>query len=126
MHFGAQAGVYLPDRAVLVDRRHAHALLANREIRRRISCRLGSGDDIAGPAADPREHYLHSRAEQVAQLLGRPSAWRLTMELDRLQRALDLREIINRAHLPDGANPLNGGKVVAVLRCARRETMSSR
>lgn len=107
VHFGAQARVYLPDPAVLVDRRHAQVLLANREIRGRISCRLGNcGDDIAGPAADPREHYLHSRSEQVAQLLGRPSAWRLTMELDRLQRALDLREIINRAHLPDGAHPL--------------------
>lgn len=104
--YGPQAGVYLPGAALTVRRATAHALLSDRDIRTRIGCRIGGcAHDIAGPASDPRAHYLHARAHEVAQLLARPAAWRPTMEQDRLERAIELREIINAHHLPPETAP---------------------
>ena len=72
-----------------------------------MSCRLGNcGNNIAGLVADPRDHYLHARAHEVALVLDRPPQWRGNMEADRLQRALDLRELVNNHHLPADAHPL--------------------
>ena len=106
-HFGPQAGVYLPGLAATVGRAIARQLLDDQQVRTRISCRLGNcASNIAGPAADPRGHYLHSRAHEVAGLLNRPLQWRGSMEADRLQRSLDLRELVNNHHLPADAHPL--------------------
>lgn len=115
-HFGPQAGVYLPALAATVGRAAARALLDDRQIRTRIGCRLGNcANNIAGPAADPRDHYLHARAHEVASLLHRPPQWRGSMEADRLQRALDLRQLVNDHHLPADAHPLKTRTIRSLL-----------
>lgn len=104
--FGAVAGIYLPGPALTVGRKIGAALLANTDIRTRISCRLGTcGASVEGPARDPRGHYLHSRTTEMAALLARPAAWRATTEMDRLRRALELRELINERYLGTDVRP---------------------
>lgn len=106
--FGATAGIYLPGPAVTLSRKAGAALLDNTDIRTRIGCRLGScGQSVAGPARDPREHYLHARAHEMDQLLTRPEPWRPTAEMDRLRRALELRELINEHYLTADMQKLN-------------------
>lgn len=84
------------------------ALLDNTDIRMRIGCRLGScGQSVAGPTHDPREHYLHARAHEVNELLKRPEPWRPTAEMDRLRRALELRELINDRYLSVDVRKIN-------------------
>jgi hypothetical protein len=106
-HFGAVAGIYLPGPAATVGRKAGKALLENTDIRTRIGCRIGGcGKSVAGPAADPREHYLHARAGEMAAMLARPAPWRASMEKDRLGRALELRELINGKYLGGDVRPL--------------------
>lgn len=106
-HFGAVAGIYLPGPAATVGRKAGKALLDNTDIRTRIGCRIdGCGRSVSGPAADPREHYLHARAGEMAAMLDRPAPWRASMEKDRLSRALELRELINGRYLTSDVKPL--------------------
>lgn len=106
-HFGAVAGIYLPGPAVTVGRKAGKTLLDNTDIRTRIGCRIdGCGRSVSGPAADPREHYLHARAAEIAAMLERPAPWRASMEKDRLSRALELRELINGRYLTSDVKPL--------------------
>jgi hypothetical protein len=104
---GALAGIYLPGPAATVGRRAGAALLDNTDIRTRIGCRLGGcAQSVRGPAGDPRDHYLHARANSMAELLTRPAPWRANAERDRLLRAVELRDLINRSYLSDTVNPL--------------------
>src|SRR4051794_410966 len=115
-HFGAVAGIYLPGPAVTVGRRAGQALLDNTDIRTRIGCRIeGCGRSVSGPAADPREHYLHARAGEMAALLDRPAPWRASMEKDRLSRALELRELINGRYLNAEVKPLGTRTVRSLI-----------
>jgi hypothetical protein len=99
---GAVAGIYLPGAAATVSRTAGAALLDHSDIRLRLGCRLGEcGSSLAGPMKDPRAHYLHARAHEMEQVLSQPSRWRATREIDRLRRAIELREIVNlRYRLP--------------------------
>ncbi len=115
-HFGAHAGIYLRGPAVTVNRTTGAAMLADTDIRTRIGCRIGKcANDINGPAADPRDHYLHAKADEVAQLAGTPAPWRANAEHARLDRALMLRELINAGHLPPGAYILKTRTVRGLL-----------
>lgn len=101
---GPQSGIYLPGIAYTAPPKVGKALLENTDLRTRVSCRIGiCGSSVRGPLADPRAHYLHSRAHEAAALEERPPTWRATMETDRLRRALELRGLINRAYLPEDA-----------------------
>lgn len=105
--FGATAGIYLPGPAATVGRRAGASLLSNTDIRTRIGCRVGAcGQSVSGPAADPREHYLHARASEMATMLGKPAPWRATGEIDRLRRAAELRDLINSRYLTKEVRPL--------------------
>lgn len=115
-HFGAHAGIYLPGPAVTVNRRTGSAMLADTDIRTRVGCRIGKcANDINGPAADPRDHYLHAKAHEVAQLVDTPARWRANAEHARLDRALMLRELINGGHIPPGAYMLKTRTVRGLL-----------
>jgi hypothetical protein len=104
---GPTAGIYLPGLALTSKPRVGRVFLANTDIRTRVGCRLGiCGTSVHGPGLDPRAHYLHARTHEVQQLLGRPQQWRHSSEVDRLRRALELRELINRNYLADGAKPI--------------------
>lgn len=106
--FGAVAGIYLPGLAATLGRRAGARLLGNTDIRTRIGCRIGRcGQSVNGPAADPREHYLHARAAEMAAMLGKPAPWRATGEVDRLRRAAELRDLINSRYLNEDVRPLN-------------------
>jgi hypothetical protein len=105
--FGAIAGIYLPGPAATLGRRAGASLLGNTDIRTRIGCRIGRcGQSVNGPATDPREHYLHARAAEMAAMLGKPAPWRATGEIDRLRRAAELRDLINSRYLTKDVRPL--------------------
>lgn len=96
---GSGDGIYLPGIAQTLSRKVAKKLLGHSDIRLRLGCRLeGCAASVAGPAADPRRHYLHARAKEMDDLLQRPAPWRPTMEIDRFGSALALRELINRQY----------------------------
>ncbi len=98
--FSPQPGVWLPGADASVPRRVAKALYSDQAIRSRLACRLGAcAADIGGPLLDARTHYLHSRTQEITELLARPAQWRASHEQTRLTRAIDMREIVNR-HLP--------------------------
>ncbi len=89
-------GVYLPGIAQTLSHKTATALLAHTDIRLRLGCRLeGCGSSVDGPTKDYQRHYLHARAQEVADLDRQPKPWRATVETERLRRALDLRELVN-------------------------------
>lgn len=97
---GAVAGIYLPGPAATVTRTAGKALLSNTNTRIKVGCRIGPcATSINGPGLDPREHYVHARAGEMASVLDQPARWRVTHELERLRRAIELREIINIRHL---------------------------
>lgn len=99
-HFGAKPGVFLPVAGATVPLDLAKELYSDATIRSRLACRLGHcAKAVDGPVADARRHYLHSRADLVETSLGYPENWRPTQELDRLRRALDFRETLNRNYL---------------------------
>jgi hypothetical protein len=114
--FGAIAGIYLPGAMALVGRTAGAALLANTEIRTRLGCRLGGcAASINGPAHDPREHYLHARAQEITATLAQPPAWRAALEQERVRSAVELRNLINTQHLPEGMHPLKTRTLRALL-----------
>jgi len=96
---GPGDGVYLPGIHHTLSRTNAATLLGHSDVRMRLLCRLEDcATSIAGPTIDPRRHYLHARAYEMQALLQRPDAWRAQMEVDRLGRALTLRQLINDHH----------------------------
>lgn len=104
---GSWEGIYLPGLALTVSRKQGQALLANTDIRTRIGCRIGiCGTSISGPLQDYRTHYMHARASSVAALAAQPEAWRGTTELGRIERALELRTLVNEHHQIPGQAPL--------------------
>jgi len=104
---GPTAGIYLPGLALTTKPQVGRGFLTNTDIRTRVGCRLGiCGTSVRGPGLDPRAHYLHARTHEVQQLLSRPQQWRQSSEIDRLRRALELRELVNRNYLTDGAKPI--------------------
>lgn len=104
----AVGGIYLAGLSLTLPRKVGRALLDNTDVRTKIGCRIDEcGRSVAGPSNDPRMHYLHARAAEMADMLAQPAAaWRAKAEMDRLRRALDLREMINDRYLPEGASPL--------------------
>lgn len=101
---GPVAGVYVAQLAMTVPRKRAETLYSDREVRTRLICGMGSCQDrIDGPVQDPRGHYLHARASEVANILDRPPRWRPMLQRDRLVRAIDLRETVNRLLPVEGA-----------------------
>jgi hypothetical protein len=98
--FGASAGVFLPEAGVTIQRAIASDLYADKTIRSRLACSVGScSRSIDGPVNDPRGHFLHARAALVEKTLGYPERWRAAQEQDRLERAIEFREVLNREYL---------------------------
>lgn len=98
---GVWEGIYLPGLAYTVSRKVGVALLGHSDIRTRIGCRIDAcATSISGPLRDYKTHYLHSRSVEMSNLLGKPAAWRATAEIDRLQRALELRQLVNDNYRP--------------------------
>lgn len=96
-------GVYLPGIAQTVSMPVAKALLAHTDIRLRLGCRLEDcGSSVDGPTAHHQRHYLHARAQEMVNLQQQPKPWRATSELERLRRALTLRELVNSKYRPEG------------------------
>jgi hypothetical protein len=100
---GSWEGIYLPGLALTVSKAVGTSLLGHTDIRTRIGCRIGScARSVMGPLDDSRSHYLHSRAAEMEKILSQPPAWRSKSEIDRLARAVELRQLINKKYL--GAN----------------------
>lgn len=103
---GTWQGVYLPGLAATVSMKRARDLLGHSDVRTRLGCRLDHcANSLMGPVSDYRSHYLHSRSADASRLLGTPTAWRGKIETDRLQRALELRDLVNAKYRAD-AEPL--------------------
>ena len=97
---GTWEGIYLPGLALTVSKAVGTALLGHTDIRTRIGCRIGPcARSVMGPLDDPRSHYLHSRAAEMEKILSQPPAWRSKSEIDRLARAVELRQLINKKYL---------------------------
>lgn len=104
---GANPGVFFPEASETVTRRIAKALYEEQQLRTRLRCPIGEcAHRVDGPAVNPAEHYLHSRAKSVTDILEQPPQWRPTLLQDRLVKARDFRERIN-THLPSDATPLD-------------------
>lgn len=89
---GALAGVYLAAADLLVPRRIARELYSNQAIRSDLGCRIGAcATTLDGPLRDPRGHYLHARASQIATTMERPAAWRAVGVRDQLFAASHFR-----------------------------------
>lgn len=123
----AVGGIYLAGLSLTLPRKVGRALLENTDLRTKIGCRIDEcGRSVAGQSNDPRMHYLHARAAEMADMLAQPAApWRVKTETDRLRRALDLRQMVNDRYLPEGAKPLKTRTLqslmadIAVQRAAR-------
>jgi hypothetical protein len=110
------AGIYVPGIKITLPRRTAEPLYEDTAIRSRLACRIGHfGSDIRGPLVDARSHYLHARASEVAILEGQPQAWRPNGERTRVERAVELRQLINAHHMPAGAADLKTRTLRATL-----------
>lgn len=104
---GGGAGVYLPALAYTATPKLAEKLMQHSDLRLRIGCRVAKcGNDVRGPLLDPREHYLHSRDTEMGRMLDQPTGWRATSELERLHRALILRDRINKDYVAPGDPPI--------------------
>ena len=96
---GQWEGIYLPGLAATTSRKIGTALLRHSDIRTRIGCRTEEcANSVAGPLVDSRRYYLHARTHEISVLEGRPEKWRAQAELERLQRALSLRQLINQRY----------------------------
>ena len=103
---GPITGVYVSAAAISLPPKVAVALYADPGIRTQLRCPLGRcADRLDGPAHDPRSHYLHRRAADVADVLAQPERWRPNLVHGRLVSAMDLREKINK-HMPAGHTEL--------------------
>ena len=103
---GPQAGIYLAEAGVTLARRTAQPLFSDRRIRGHLACAHGRcAAAINGPLLDPRGHYLHARAADVAEILTRPPQWRPMLQRDRIDRALQVRATVNR-FLTNDASPV--------------------
>ena len=112
---GPVAGVYLSEAAITVTRRTARALYQDRSLRTKLSCPLAPcAAQYDGPLLDVRAHDLHAREQSVATLQSRPASWRSTQEQDRLNRALEFRDFLNR-NLPAGLRPFKTRTVRGLL-----------
>jgi hypothetical protein len=104
---GGGAGVYLPALAYTATPKLAEKLMQHSDLRVRIGCRVAKcGTNVRGPLLDPREHYLHSRDTEMGRMMEQPAGWRATSELERLHRALILRDRINKDYLAPGDPPI--------------------
>lgn len=104
---GAAGGIYLSRLGATVRAKAARQLLSHTDIRTRVGCRIGScRNSVTGPLDDRRAHYLHSRSNEVAEMLRRPAPWRGAMEVDRLNEAIGLRERVNEHYLSDDVHKL--------------------
>ncbi|GAA0305594.1 hypothetical protein [Kineococcus aurantiacus] len=104
---GALAGIYLPGLAATVRRQVGKNLLGHSDLKLKVSCRLACcANSIEGPARNPRGHYLTTRAHEVSQVMDQPPAWRANAEAQRLERALQLRQMINEHYLTKDDQPL--------------------
>ncbi len=71
----AVGGIYLAGLSLTLPRKVGRALLENTDLRTKIGCRIDEcGRSVAGPSNDPRMHYLHARAAEMADMLARPAA----------------------------------------------------
>lgn len=113
---GGWEGIYLPGLAITVSRRVGKALLDHTDIRTRIGCRIDAcARSIAGPLQDHKIHYMHARAAEMAELAAKPAPWRIPMELDRIQRALELRRLVNEHYRGDGQPELRTRTLSALI-----------
>lgn len=95
--------VLLPTAGVQVSKKVAETLFADRAIRARLACRLGDcANSIDGPLRFPLRHYLHDRAHTISEIDRLPRGWRAAQQRDRLQRSIELCEVIN-SHLDDAS-----------------------
>lgn len=112
---GPQAGVYLPGPAITLPAQVGEAIYKNRQIRIRMRCPLGGcAERVDGPVYDPRRHYLHARAHDVATILERPPQWRAMLQRERLTKAIHLRHGINK-YLPEGTSELQTRTLTSLL-----------
>lgn len=112
---GPQAGVYVPEASVTISRKLARELYSDARIRSLIACRLPCcSRQIEGPVKDPRRHYLTTRAHDVNRISQQPGPWRPNLQRDRLQTALERREVLNK-HLPSGAPRVKTRTILALL-----------
>ena len=96
-----------------VSKKTAQRLLAHSDIRTRIGCRTGQcANSLTGPTNDHKAHYLHARAADMAKLITTPAAWRAKAETDRLRRAIELRQLLNKSYRAAGEPEL---KIRALL-----------
>jgi hypothetical protein len=97
---GQWEGVYLPGLAMTLKKSRATALLEHSDIRTRIGrCRIGAcSNSVTGPTTDHRSHFLHAKASEIAHLQNTPPTWRVEAEMNRLRRAYELRELVNREY----------------------------
>ena len=103
---GVWQGVYIPGLAATLSMKRARALLGHSDVRTKLLCRIDHcANSLMGPVTDYRSHYLHSRAAEAARLVATPTAWRGKIETDRLQRALELRNLVNARYRAD-AEPI--------------------
>ncbi|WP_375407126.1 hypothetical protein [uncultured Amnibacterium sp.] len=100
---GAWHGAYLPPLAATVAKSSAEELLQHSDIRTRLGCRIDNcADSIRGLLDDTCTHYLHARADEIAQVDATPARWRPEAEARRLRRAQELRGLLNARYLPAG------------------------
>jgi hypothetical protein len=100
---GAWQGVYIPNLATTLSMKRARTLLGHTDVRTKLLCRIDHcANSLLGPVTDYRSHYLHSRAAEAERLAATPPAWRGKIETDRLQRALELRELVNTKYRAAG------------------------
>lgn len=104
---GHWEGVYLPGPAITLSKKRATELLGHSDVRTRLGCRIGAcADTLMGPVADHKGHYLHARAAEMVELIAIPPAWRPKAETDRLRRAIEVRDLVNRHYRGDDDPPL--------------------
>lgn len=104
---GPRPGVYLPALAYTATPNVAERLMQHSDLRVRIGCRVGKcGTSVRGPLLDVPQHYLHSRDAEMGRMMDQPPGWRATSELERLRRALILRNRINKDYVAPGEPPI--------------------
>jgi hypothetical protein len=123
---GVWQGVYLPGIAATVSMKRARQLLGHSDVRSRLGCRIDAcANSLLGPINDHRSHYLHARANDMGKLLDTPVAWRAKLETDRLQRAVELRELVNESYRSKGEPLLQTRTLHSLLDGIEQERISA-